>query len=464
MAVDLDDMFRRASAAVQSGNYDYAVALLREILSISPDHVKARVALRSCARKRFDEKGGGAVAKTCGVLKGFVPYLRVLLNTGKPNKAIEACEDYLLSDPYNTHVLMKEGLAARKASHFDLAVLVLEDIRQREPGLIKALRKLGEIHEDDKDEPHKALTYYRQIMQLVPTDGVTNKKVKDLEARCHMQDTGITAESRFTDQIRDKDKQQELMKKDGEDYVVRRDDEIDVEMQKLGEKLQEDPKSIPHLMRLGHLLSTKRDPKRAVAAFGKVLEVDAKHYEARARIGDIKLKHAEQKLKQMRDKLAESPDEGMEAKVAAGQKEFDKFRVAEYTWRADAHPTDLQLKAAFGDALRDAGEIDKAIAQYQAASEDVRIRNRCRIALGECFMAKNQHKLAMSQFAHVVGTYAFLNDEAKFVHYCMAQCAEETGDIDKAIEHYEQIYETDINYRDVAKKIEELTEQKQSQS
>lgn len=463
MAVDLDDMFRRASGAIQSGNYDYAVALLREILQISPDHVKARAALRSCARKRFDEKGR-VRAKIAGLVKGIFPYLRILLNTAKPNKAIEACEDYLLNDPYNIHVLMKEGSAARKASHLDLAVLAFEDIRQREPGLIKALRQLGEIHEEGKDDPHKALTYYQQIFQLVPADGVIAKKVKDLEARCHMQDTGITAESRFTDQIRDKEKQEELMKKDSEQFVVHTDDEVDAEIQKLAQQLKEDPKSIPHLMRLGELFSRKRDPKRAIAAFGKILEIDEKHYEARSRIGDIKLKHAEQKLKQMQEKLAESHDDALKAKVAAGQKELVKFRIDEYTWRVDAHPTDLKLKTAFGDALKDAGEIDQAIAQYQTASEDVRMRNRCRIALGECFMAKDQHKLAMSQFEHVVDTYAFLNDEAKFVHYNIALCAQNVNDLDKALEHYEQIYEADIQYRDVAKKIQELTAQKQSQS
>lgn len=457
MAVDMNDMFRRARAAVDGGNYDYAIELFREMLRIEPNHINARVALRGCARKRFDEKGGVG-AKIAGVLKGIVPYLRTFLAAGKPNSAIEACEDYLMNDPYNTHVLVKEGRAARKAGHFDLAVLLFEDMRQRNPGYVRALRELGQIHEDDLNEPHKALPYYRQIMQLAPSDSIANKKVKDLEARCHMEDQQITADSSFTDHIKDKDKQKELMEKDSEDYVVRGDDQIDTEVKKLQEKIKEEGDSAPHYMRMAQLFGQKKDYKKQIAAYQKVIEIDPKHFEARAKIGDTKLSIGEQRLEEMRAKLAANPDEGLKAKIEAGEKELAAFAVKEYTWRVDAHPTDLALKTDFGDTLRAAGKIDEAIAEFQKAMEDIRIRTRCRTALGECFMDKNQWKLGLSQFEQIVDTFTFLNDEAKHVHYCIGVCAENLADKEKALHHYEQIYESDIKFRDVAKKIEDLNQ------
>jgi len=457
MAVDMNDMFRRARAAVDGGNYEYAIELFREMLRIEPNHVSARVALRGCARKRFDEKGG-AGAKVVGVLKGFIPYLRTLFCAGKPNSAIEACEDYLLNDPYNSHVLTKEGRAARKAGHTDLAILVFEDMRQRNPGYVRALRELGQIHEDDLDEPHKALPFYRQIMQLMPSDGIANKKVKDLEARCHMEDQKITADSSFRDHIKDEKAQKELMEKDGEDYVVRGDDQIDVEVKKLHEKIKEEGESVPHYMRMAQLFGQKRDYKKQIAAYQKILEIDPKHFEARAKVGDTKLMIGEQRLDQMREKLAAQPDEELKAKIEAGEKELAAFGVREYVWRTDAHPTDLALKAGFGDALRAAGDIDKAIAEFQKAMEDIRIRTRCRTALGECFMDKGQWRLGLSQFDQIVESFAFMDDEAKHVHYCMGVCAENLDDKEKAIQHYEQIYEADIGFRDVAKKIEELNQ------
>lgn len=458
MAVDLADMFRRAAAAVESGNYDYAVELFREILRIDPEHVKARVALRGCARKRYDEKG--SLARAAGLLKGILPMIRIYANFSKPNKTIEACEDCLLHTPYSVHVLTKEGFAARKAGHQELALLVFEDIRQRHPGRIEAIRQLGQIYEDDKGEPAKALDYFRQIHVLVPADADVNKKVKDLEARTHMEGQHLTTDSSFRDNLRDGEGQAELLRKDGEDYVVRSDEQLDGQILEWQQRIKDEPGDPTHYSRLGDLYDRKKDPKKAIAAYQKALEIDPKNFQCHAKIGDIKLRHGEQRITAMEEKLGDPPDPKLQAKIEAGKKELAAFRIQEYAWRTEAHPTDLRLKAEFGDALRLAGEVDRAIAQYQAALQDVRIRVRCRIALGECFMHKGQHDLATSQFEQTLDSFTFLNDEAKQVHYHIAVCGEAMGDIAKALTHYKEIYEADIGYSDVAQKIDELTAKK----
>ncbi len=459
MAVDTQEMFRRAKAAVDGGNYDYATELLREILRMDPNHIKARVALRGCARKRFDEGGGNKVS---GVLKGIVPYLRIHLNMNKPNKAIEACEDFLRGDPYNVHVLTLQGKAARRAKHVDLAACTFEDIRQRAPGHIHTLRNLAEIYENDKGDAKAAIRYYAEIQALIPSDGMVTKKLKDLQATAHLTETKMEEQKSFRDSIKDSDKQEELADKD---RIVRSEDQLDVEIQRAQEQLAKEPESVPYLTKLGDLYAQKRDLKSAIATYEKAIKVDPQNFSAKQKIGDIKLKHGADRMGQMAAKLAENPDnQELKTKIEAGKKQLAAFQVQEFTWRTDAHPTDLPLKADFGDALLAAGQIDEAIAQFQAAQDNPRIRTRCRTALGTCFMHKGQYDLAMSQFERALETYTMLNDEAKGAHYNYGICAERMGDIDNALEHYKEIYEADIKFRDVGTKIEELSKQKRSQS
>ena len=455
MAVDIDDMFRRAAAAVEGGNYDYAEELFREILRADPNHVKARMALRGCCRKRFDEQGSSA--KFMGAVKGITPYLRAQLNSGKPNKCIEACEDYLRNNPYNVQILTKEGVAARKAGHHELAIFIFEDIRHRNPGRIPAIRQLGEIYEDDLDDVHKAINYYTEIAHLNPADGHILKKLKDLNARMHMVDTQIEKQESFFDGVKVKELQKQLQEKDREGTVVRNDEQVDGEIRKMQALLHTDPKSIPHLKRLADLFNQKKQPGKAIAAYKKVLDIQPDEYEAKSRVGDITLASGGQNLHALEEKLAASPeDEGLKAKVEAGKRQLAEFRAKEYDWRTKAHPTDLQIKKTYGDALMACDRVDDAIGQYQAALEDIRIRVPVRIALGRCFMEKGQFDLAISQFEQTLGTYSFMTQDAKETHYSLGVCAENLGDVEKALQHYKTIYEVDIKFRDVSTKIDDL--------
>ncbi len=420
------------------------------------------MALRGCCRKQFDE--GGAAAKVKGVLKGIIPYLKILSSGSKANKTIEACEDYLRGDPYNRSVLMKLAKAARAGGHLDLAVFVLEDIRNRHPGYIPALRMLGEIFEEDQPDIKKSIQYFSEIAALVPSDGYIQKRLKDLNARMHMEATQMEDKKSFTELVRDSEKQKELQEKDRECTVVRSDDQIDTELRKLQDQLKENPNSIPHMKRVGQLYEQRKDAKRAIAAYKKVLDVQPNDFEAKSRIGDIMIKNGEQNLKALAEKLEAEPDNAdLKAKIEAGKQQLAEFRCKEYDWRTEAHPTDLQLKATYADALYDAGRLDEAIQQYQRALEDIRIRTRVRIALGKCFMAKEQYDLAISQLESTLDSFNFLNDEAKETYYSLGLCAEAMDDLGKALEYYKTIYEADIGYRDVSARIDELTQTKREQ-
>ena len=77
--------------------------------------------------------------------------------------------------------------------------------------------------------------------------------------------------------------------------------------------------------------------------------------------------------------------------------------------------------------------------------------------LGLCFMQKGQHDLAAEQFAHAVERHPQLDDPGKELRYCQAQAFEEMGKPDEALDLYKKIYSMDINYLDVAAKVDALS-------
>ncbi len=76
--------------------------------------------------------------------------------------------------------------------------------------------------------------------------------------------------------------------------------------------------------------------------------------------------------------------------------------------------------------------------------------------LGLCFKAKKQYDLAMDQLGTASAEILIMDSSKKDVLYELGQVSELMGDSAKAAEFYKEIYQSDISYRDVSQKIEDL--------
>ncbi len=122
------------------------------------------------------------------------------------------------------------------------------------------------------------------------------------------------------------------------------------------------------------------------------------------------------------------------------------------------HPTDLNLRLDYGRLLYAGGQLDEAIAQFQRAIESPKNRKVVINLLGQAFMKKGMYDLAVGQFEKAEAELTIIDDNAKVLLYNLGNAHEQLGNLEKAQDYFKRIYESDIGFKDVAKKMETLYE------
>ena len=123
---------------------------------------------------------------------------------------------------------------------------------------------------------------------------------------------------------------------------------------------------------------------------------------------------------------------------------------------------DYETHYSLGLAYKDMALLDEAIEQFQMAYKMATVSDteadaiQCCNMLGVCFKQKAMHKLAVMWFQRGLKTPNRSEDEYQALRYEIGLCYEESGDFNKAIEAFMDVYGVDVNYRHVGHKLKEL--------
>jgi tetratricopeptide (TPR) repeat protein len=79
--------------------------------------------------------------------------------------------------------------------------------------------------------------------------------------------------------------------------------------------------------------------------------------------------------------------------------------------------------------------------------------------LGLCFIEKGMPKLAIKWYQRGLETEGHSEEEYQGLRFEMALAQEACGDLQQALETYQEVYGVNANYRNVARKMKELQEQ-----
>ena len=150
----------------------------------------------------------------------------------------------------------------------------------------------------------------------------------------------------------------------------------------------------------------------------------------------------------------------------SGYDDFTDFRsgldLEESEPPADAG--DYETHYQFAVAYQEMGLIEDSIREYQEAlslvkpDEDTRRFFQCANLLGHCFMEKQMSNLALMWFKRAMETPDLDEAERHGLLYELGNASELGGDFEKAAEYFEQIYAVDVDYRNVAERLENLRE------
>ena len=117
---------------------------------------------------------------------------------------------------------------------------------------------------------------------------------------------------------------------------------------------------------------------------------------------------------------------------------------------------DFQGHYDLGIAYKEMGLVQEAIAEFQLSSKGEKERLKSFEMLGICFMERGEYKFAIRQLERGLATPGFEDEAYLGLRYNLAQSYENVGEIDNAIKAYEEIYSTDVSFKDVTQKLQQL--------
>jgi tetratricopeptide (TPR) repeat protein len=117
---------------------------------------------------------------------------------------------------------------------------------------------------------------------------------------------------------------------------------------------------------------------------------------------------------------------------------------------------DYDTRYNLGIAYKEMGLVDEAIAEFQLAAKDETRLLECASMLGICFLEKGMPKLAVKWFEKGLQVPGRSDEEYQGLRYDLAVAHEASGETDKALSLFTDLYGQDANFRDVAAKVREL--------
>jgi tetratricopeptide (TPR) repeat protein len=224
---------------------------------------------------------------------------------------------------------------------------------------------------------------------------------------------------------------------------------VDAAIRRVQGDLEEQPDNTRYLTQLGDLYRMKEDWDSARKAYEKAHELDPQNFQVQERLGDLKLAELDAQIKELKEA-------GEEEKAKAIQKERTEVALEDFQKRARARPQDFTTRYKLANILFQLGRYKEAATEYQHASRDPKTRRPATYRLGLCLEKQGMTGMAIEQYEKAAQGASVVSQEVKDVLYTLGSAYEREGQIEKALGAYKRVFDTDMNFKDVSTKIEEL--------
>ncbi|HEX6535070.1 MAG TPA: tetratricopeptide repeat protein [Gemmatimonadaceae bacterium] len=120
---------------------------------------------------------------------------------------------------------------------------------------------------------------------------------------------------------------------------------------------------------------------------------------------------------------------------------------------ANLDETDHESHYDLGVAYKEMGLLDEAISEFQKALRGTEQRVRTYEALGQCFVEKQQHQIALTILSRALNDKTYTDDMLVGVLYLLGYASEELGRWQDALRFYERVFAVDIQFRDIGDRL-----------
>ena len=235
--MDVKKHIDRAEKEVARKNYDLAISLFDQILSIDPDNGPSRAGKRRAEIKKYAKSYPSSLTvgvKNSGYRLGMGFGQLCRLN----GMVARLAEKALSNDPKNVKLNLALGQALLRAGHKNGAEAAYAVVAEFDPNDVAALKTLGQLYYESKKHD-EALDCFERVLKISPRDQVALKMRKNLAAEGAIRSGGFESASSSRDLAKSKDQMQELERRQ---KIVRSAEDIDGAIEELQNELDDKPR------------------------------------------------------------------------------------------------------------------------------------------------------------------------------------------------------------------------------
>jgi len=469
--VDVSKLIEKAREAAERRNYDYSIDLYLQALKLAPDTALARRELRAVENRQSKEKGASAMGKLKVV--GSWVQAKALMLAKKYDAAIEKAEEGLKNDPGNIYLFMLLGKAAAAAEYRQSAIATFEDIKNMNAGgnkkqLVLALRALAHVYEAE-NKVKEAMDNWEIVARQAPLDREATVKLRDLSAKTLTAQIETSAAAGkgergfLARQIQSDEQKAATGRRSREEAIdIKTQEDLQAALEDGKADIQEHPDDPRLYAKLGDLYKHGGNYAEAKKSYETACQKDPNNYTWVMRSHDLEIWKMTSALRVLEPR-AKAGEAAAKAQYTKDRLALLDYRLKSFIEREKRYPTASNIKfdlALVYDELarikNDKSLFDEAIKRFQHTFQDPKFRVESGYRMGLGFKAKAQYELALKRFDETLKVLELKDDRWKNLTYAKADTLELFGRKDEAKKVFLEVYEVDVAFKDVGKRVDAL--------
>ena len=293
---------------------------------------------------------------------------------------------------------------------------------------------------------------YHDLVKLDPTDSVAVKSEKDCMARATMQQQKWEEAKSFRDVMKNSSETNTLDKGDKKGLTRA---ELEERLGLLSARYAQNQQDLAVVRDIAGVYEQMEDWANAYSFYNYAFSLSNNDISLENKASEMNERCRKAQVEEIRRRAAAEPDnKELQEQLAQFSKEAAEQQVALCRQRVENNPTDPQTRFELGQALFDCGNYTEAIPELQRARNNPHIRIRAMLLLGKCYDAKNMHDMARRQLEEANKELIEMNDTKKEILYMIVLLYEKQGKKGESLAAFQQIYDAEYGYRDVARRVE----------
>ncbi len=456
--------FEHARTVGEADQLEYSLQLFAQGLKLDPTQLEMHDAMYQVACRFHAAHGAPVTAKDLKDIDG----------SGAVDRLV-AAELTWMRDLNNATAALRFLEAAGKASRTDVgqwlapkALNIVRGVMKAKPQKkvwLKAMELFQAVEAWDQ-----AFTCGEEAQRLDPGDANLEHTMRQLTAARAIKQGGYERnfgqEGGFRAQVRDAEKQRQL---EAANSISGAGGSTETAIDKARQDWEQNPAVPEHVNKYAQLLRKRGQGTDEAAAIEVYMKgfADLKEYRFKMAADDLRIAQLRRADRAAREQLEQAPDNpSLQAAAEATKAKLLELEGEVFRERVSKYPTNREMKADLGRIEYELGRYEDAMAAFQAAKDDPKLRVNSAWMLGRCFAKEGWHAEAASEFREALGALDSTHADRELdIKYDLMLSLMELAKAEKSAAHAKDaaeicsgIVRKNIGFRDVRARRKEVDE------